>query len=66
MAAYMHVQGYAMRVKWIVLHDIHKTQDKNSQMSQKKQPGETLKYPNIPHSFCIVYLPCVLTSDDDI
>lgn len=43
----------AIKVKWNVSNldpkNIHKTQNKYSDMLQNKQSIETLKYPNIPN-----------------
>ena len=52
MDAYIHVHGYAIKVKWNVLNldpkNIHKTQNKYSDMLQNKQCIETPKKSQYP------------------
>ena len=47
MGAYMHVHGYAIKVKLNVTYFLAGTKNTDSDMSQNKESSETLKYPNI-------------------
>ena len=56
--ACMHVHGNAIIVRHVALFlgtkNVHKTQNKNSDVSQNKQSSKTLKDPNIHKYFRVV------------